>query len=118
MQVKVDGDGDQADPDIQRQPYSPRVFDERSWPALAACNGAQRACAALSLRHSCFLRRSPADAKSILDLLTLAAVFGSELIFEAHGPSSSEALDSLQRRVKRQFRPLEERMLRHGNGDE
>ena len=50
-----------------------------------------------------------ADAKSILDLLTLAAVFGSALVFEAHGPSSSEAIDCMQKLVQGQFQPLDEK---------
>jgi phosphocarrier protein len=43
------------------------------------------------IRVSCGERQ--ADAKSILDLLTLAAVFGSELVFEAQGPHNTEAVD-------------------------
>ena len=70
-------------------------------------------------RYPCVIRiicgNRQADAKSILDLLTLAAVFGSELVFEAHGPSSTEALDSLQRLIRRQFQPLEERTFCHDN---
>ena len=54
-----------------------------------------------------------ADAKSILDLFWLAADRGSELVIEAHGPSSTEALDCLQQLVRQQFEPPEERMLCH-----
>ena len=83
-------------------------------PAMVLSEHAQRyACV---IRVSCGERQ--ADAKSILDLLTLAAVFGSELVFEAHGPRSKEAVDCLHKLVRRQFRPLEERMLCHDYGHE
>ena len=43
------------------------------------------------------------DAKSILHMLTLGAVRGTELVFEATGPDAQEALDALVRLVQSDF---------------
>jgi phosphocarrier protein HPr len=43
------------------------------------------------------------DGKSILDMLTLAAVAGSELRFEATGPDAQQALDALTELVRQDF---------------
>jgi phosphocarrier protein HPr len=43
------------------------------------------------------------DGKSILDMLTLAAVAGSELQFEATGPDAQQALDALTDLVRQDF---------------
>jgi phosphocarrier protein HPr len=43
------------------------------------------------------------DAKSILHMLTLGAVQGTELVFEAHGPDAEAALDAVVRLVESDF---------------
>jgi len=43
------------------------------------------------------------DGKSILDMLTLAAVQGTELEIEATGPDASEALEALVKLVESDF---------------
>ena len=43
------------------------------------------------------------DGKSILAILTLAAVEGSELTIEATGPDAEAALDALAKLVSRDF---------------
>ncbi len=43
------------------------------------------------------------DGKSILDMLTLAAVAGLELQFEATGPDAQQALDALTDLVRQDF---------------
>lgn len=48
------------------------------------------------------------DAKSILGLLTLAAVEGTELNFEACGPDASTALDEIAKLFESQFGEAEE----------
>jgi phosphotransferase system HPr (HPr) family protein len=72
-------------------------------PAMALSQHAQRFSCIIHV--SCGERR--ADAKSILDLIALTAEYGSELVFEAHGPNSSEALDSLELLVLYQFQELQ-----------
>jgi len=68
-------------------------------------------------RFPCVIRavcgNHEADAKSILDLFWLAASRGNEVVFEAHGPSSMEAIDCLHQLVRQHFEPPEERMLCH-----
>jgi phosphocarrier protein len=83
-------------------------------PAMVLSQHAQRfPCV---IRAACGDRQG--DAKSILDLICLAAVCGSELLFEAHGPNSTEALDSLQQLVRQQFEPPDERMLYHDKSND
>ncbi len=48
-----------------------------------------------------------ADAKSVWDLLGLMAEYGSELVFEARGPQSTEALNCLEILVTHQFQVAE-----------
>lgn len=43
------------------------------------------------------------DGKSILDMLTLAAVAGSELRIEATGPDAQQALDALTELIRQDF---------------
>lgn len=43
------------------------------------------------------------DGKSILDMLTLAAIAGSELRIEATGPDAQQALDALTELVRQDF---------------
>ena len=43
------------------------------------------------------------DGKSVLNLLTLAAVQGTELLLEAQGPDAREALDALAELVEKDF---------------
>jgi phosphotransferase system HPr (HPr) family protein len=50
-----------------------------------------------------------ADAKSIWDLIFLAAECGSELLFEAQGPQSLQALDCLEKLVRQHFQVAAER---------
>lgn len=47
------------------------------------------------------------DAKSVLSLLTLAAVQGTELTFHAHGSDAQPALDALADLVARGFNEME-----------
>jgi phosphocarrier protein HPr len=47
------------------------------------------------------------DASSIMDLLTLGAAQGTELILEAEGPDAKEAVEALAKLVESGF-PLEE----------
>ena len=44
-----------------------------------------------------------ADAKSILDLLSLAAPQGTELILRAHGPDAGAAISGLSRLFEDMF---------------
>jgi phosphotransferase system HPr (HPr) family protein len=62
-----------------------------------------------ALRILCGNRQ--ADAKNMWDLLCLAAEYGSELVFEAQGPQSLEALDCLERLVTQQFEVLEKKEM-------
>lgn len=43
------------------------------------------------------------DAKSILHMLTLGALQGTELVFEAHGPDAETALEAIARLVESDF---------------
>ena len=43
------------------------------------------------------------DGKSILSLMMLAAVYGTELNIEAKGPDESEAVDALRELIKNGF---------------
>ena len=54
-----------------------------------------------ALRITCESRA--ADAKNIWELLGLRAECGSELLLEAQGPQSKQALDSLENLVIQQF---------------
>lgn len=47
--------------------------------------------------------RERVDGKSILSLLTLAAVAGTQLLIEADGPDAEQALDALARLVEQNF---------------
>lgn len=44
-----------------------------------------------------------ADAKSIFEILTLAAPQGTELILRAHGPDADQALQNLSRLFEEKF---------------
>lgn len=44
-----------------------------------------------------------ADAASVLDLLTLAAARGAELIVEAEGPDAQKAVDNIGELIDRHF---------------
>ena len=48
------------------------------------------------------------DGKSILDVMTLAAVQGTELEIEAVGSDAEEALDALARLIEDNFAELED----------
>ncbi len=54
-----------------------------------------------ALRITCEGR--PADAKNIWELLRLRAECGSELLLEAQGPQSKQALDCLENLVTQEF---------------
>ena len=43
------------------------------------------------------------DAKSILNILTLGAAQGTELIIQAQGPDAEEAVDAIERLVSSDF---------------
>jgi phosphocarrier protein HPr len=47
--------------------------------------------------------RERVDGKSILSLLTLAAVEGTQLSIEADGPDAEQALDALAKLVEQNF---------------
>lgn len=47
------------------------------------------------------------DGKSILNLVTLAAVQGTELVIEAHGPDAEAALNALSELFARGFDEME-----------
>jgi phosphocarrier protein HPr len=47
--------------------------------------------------------RERVDGKSILSLLTLAAVEGTQLLIEADGPDAEQALDALAKLVEQNF---------------
>ncbi len=44
-----------------------------------------------------------ADARSVIDLMTLEAEFGSEVVVEASGPDAEDALQSLTRLFESNF---------------
>jgi phosphotransferase system HPr (HPr) family protein len=56
---------------------------------------------ACGIQVTCGDRR--ADVKSILDLISLTATCGSELLFEAQGLHSAQAVRSLQQLVQEEF---------------
>ena len=62
-------------------------------PAGKISQEAQRYAANITIA----LQDVEADAKSILDVLTLAAPQGTELVLRASGPDASEALDGIMR---------------------
>jgi phosphocarrier protein len=68
-------------------------------PAGKISQEAQRFAATITV-HSC---DSEADAKSILDLLSLAAPQGTELRLRAHGPDAVQAITSLTRLFEDMF---------------
>jgi phosphocarrier protein len=68
-------------------------------PAGKISQEAQRYAASITV-HSCDME---ADAKSILDLLTLAAPQGTELTLRAHGPDAADALLSLSKLFEDMF---------------
>jgi len=49
-----------------------------------------------------------ADAKSILELLSLGIPAGSELLFEAQGPDANEALTALESLITTQINRFED----------
>ena len=48
-------------------------------------------------------RDGPIDAKSVMLVLTLAAVEGTDLRFVAEGPDAAEALDAIEALVRERF---------------
>lgn len=68
-------------------------------PAGKISQEAQRFSAAITVVSS----DMEADAKSILDLLSLAAPQGTELRLRAHGPDAVEAISSLSRLFEDMF---------------
>ena len=68
-------------------------------PAGKISQEAQRYAAAITV-HS---NGIGADAKSILDLLTLAAPQGTELVLRAQGPDAAEAITGLARLFEDMF---------------
>lgn len=68
-------------------------------PAGKISQEAQRYAAAITV-HSSGIE---ADAKSILDLLTLAAPQGTELVLRAQGPDAAEAISALARLFEDMF---------------
>jgi phosphocarrier protein len=68
-------------------------------PAGKISQEAQRYAATITV-HSCEME---ADAKSILDLLSLAAPQGTELRLRAHGPDAAQAILSLTRMFEDMF---------------
>ena len=48
-----------------------------------------------------------ADAKSILDLITLCAHKGSTLEIDAHGPDAEDAISSIEALIQNKFGELE-----------
>jgi phosphocarrier protein HPr len=68
-------------------------------PAGKISQEAQRYAASITV-HSCDM---VADAKSILDLLTLAAPQGTELTLRAQGPDADDAISSLSKLFEDMF---------------
>lgn len=68
-------------------------------PAGKISQEAQRYAASITV-HSCDME---ADAKSILDLLSLAAPQGTELTLRAHGPDADAAISGLSRLFEDMF---------------
>lgn len=68
-------------------------------PAGKISQEAQRYAASITI----CLREVEADAKSILDVLTLAAPQGAELTLRAHGPDAASALQGLSRLFEEKF---------------
>lgn len=68
-------------------------------PAGKISQEAQRYAAAITI----YSRDAEADAKSILDVLTLAAPQGTELTLRAHGPDAALALEGLSRLFEEKF---------------
>ena len=85
-------------PDVEAGVFSARVmvlddFGRHARPAAALAKTAQAFASEISLRSG---PRS-ADAKSILDILSLAAGRGTELRVECRGPDAARALPALTR---------------------
>ncbi len=68
-------------------------------PAGKISQEAQRYAASITICS----REAEADAKSILDVLTLAAPQGTELTLRAHGPDAASALQGLSRLFEEKF---------------
>ncbi len=68
-------------------------------PAGKISQEAQRYAAAITV----YSNGIEADAKSILDLLTLAAPQGTELVLRAQGPDAAEAISGLARLFEDMF---------------
>ncbi len=68
-------------------------------PAGKISQEAQRYAASITIQS----QDAEADAKSILDVLTLAAPHGSELTLRAHGPDAALALQGLSRLFAEKF---------------
>jgi phosphocarrier protein len=60
-------------------------------PCLAICRTAQQFQSRIELRRG----RQKADARSVLELLSLGAGLGTELVLKARGADSEQALDAL-----------------------
>ncbi len=69
-------------------------------PAARLAQEAQKFACDITLVHN----GEAVDAKSILDILTLAAGQGSELELRAEGPEAEEALTHLATLIRRRFR--------------
>lgn len=69
-------------------------------PAALLAQTAQRFSSRLSFSAS----GRQADAKSILDILSLAATKGTTLLLHGQGPDAREAVEALAALVRRQFR--------------
>jgi phosphocarrier protein len=69
-------------------------------PAAKLAQEAQKFACDITLAHG----GDVVDAKSILDILTLAAGHGSELELRANGPRAEEALASLGSLIRNRFR--------------
>jgi phosphocarrier protein HPr len=80
-----------------------RVLNDQGLHARPAARLAQEA-----QKFACDIRLTmdgeEVDAKSILDILTLAAGHGSELEFRANGPGAEDALAHLGALIRNRFR--------------
>ena len=80
-----------------------RVLNEQGLharPAARLSQEAQKYACSIHLRHD----GENVDAKSILDILTMAAGHGSELELHAHGPDALDALRHLRELFHNRFR--------------
>lgn len=71
-------------------------------PCLAIVNTVRRHNAEVTVQKN----GQTANASSILDLMSLAATQGTELVLSAKGPNATEALDALARLFANEFEIL------------